>query len=300
MWFKNIHLYRLTKPFEYSPESLAEKLDEKRFQPCGRQSEESVGWVSPIHRSRDYLVHAAGGCILFCMRREQKVIPASAVKEALEERVAIIEEDTGRKVYSKEKQSLKEDILSQMMPQAFVRSTHIWAYIDTKNDYLVINAASDKIADLVFELLVETIGSFGSVKLIGDENPAGVLNHWVTDGLPEGWEFTGDYELKDLLDERVAKFKDNEAENVVLGDLLEDGYSVNKLGFRYKGHFKGILQPDLTVKSMKFTDELLAENDDVDGEDELVKFDADFALMTSTLATFIAEIIDLFNVNTDG
>lgn len=298
MWFKNIHIYRLTKSFEFTPESLADKLDEKRFQPCGRQAEESIGWVSPIHRSRDYLVHAAGGCVLICMRREQKVIPASAVKEALEERVVAIEEDTGRKVYSKEKQSLKEDILSQMMPQAFVRSTHIWAYIDTKNNYLVINAASDKVADLVFELLVETIGSFGSVKLIGDENPAAILNDWVVNGLPEGWEFTGDYELKDLVDERVAKFKDNEAENIVLGDLLEDGYSINKMGFRYKGQFKGVLQPDLVIKSMKFTDELLAENDDVDGEDELVKFDADFALMSNTLAKFIADIIELFQVNT--
>jgi len=298
MWFRNLHLYRLTKPFELSPEELDEKLAEKRFEPCGRQAEESVGWISPIHRSRDYLVHAASGCTLICMRREQKVIPASAVKEALEERVNAIQDETGRKVYSKEKQSLKEDILSLMLPKAFIRSTHIFAYIDTKRGYLVINAGSDKVADLFFELLVETIGSFGAVKLISDENPALILNHWVEQGLPEGWELTGDYELKDPKDERVAKFKDNEAENIVIGDLLEDGYWVNKLGFRYKGQLRGMLQPELVVKSIKFTDELLAENEDVDGEDELVKFDADFALMTRTLGDFIKDIIELMKVNT--
>ncbi len=75
MWFRNLHLYRLTTTFELSPEELSEKLAEKRFAPCGRQAEESLGWVSPIHRSRDYLVHSAGGCTLICMRREQKVIP---------------------------------------------------------------------------------------------------------------------------------------------------------------------------------------------------------------------------------
>ena len=298
MWFRNLHLYRLTKNFELSPEQLADKLAEKRFEPCGRQAEESIGWVSPIHRSKDYLVHAAGGCILICMRREQKVIPASAIKETLEERVNAIQDETGRKVYSKEKQSLKEDILSQMLPKAFVRSTHIWAYIDTKRGYLVLNAGSDNIADTLFELLVESIGSFGAVKLISDENPALILNHWVENGLPEGWEFTGDYELKDPKDERVAKFKDNEAENIVLGDLLEDGYWVNKLGFRFRGQFRGVLQPDLVVKSIKFMDELLAENDDVDGEDELAKFDADYALMTRSLGDFIKELIELFKVNT--
>ncbi|WP_196140321.1 recombination-associated protein RdgC [Aliikangiella sp. G2MR2-5] len=298
MWFKNLHLYRLTSQFELSPEELADKLDEKRFQSCGKMAEESVGWVSPIHRSKDYLVHAAAGCILICMRREQKVIPPSAVKEALEEKVAIIEEDTGRKVFSKEKQSLKEEIVAQMLPRALTRSTHIYAYIDTKNGYLVLNAGSDKVADLIYELMVESIGSFGAVKLIPEDSPGMILNQWLTDGLPEGWELTGDYELKDPKDERVAKFKDNESENIVINDLMEDGYQVNKLGVRYKGLMRAVLQQDLVIKQLKFTDELLAENEDVDGEDELVKFDADFALMTRTLKDFIGEVISLFSVQT--
>lgn len=294
MWFKNLHLYRLSTPFSLSPEQLAEKLEEKRFQPCAKMAEESVGWVSPIHRSKEYLVHAAGCCILICMRREQKVIPPSAVKEELEEQVHAIQEEMGRKVFSKEKQSLKEEIVAKMLPRAFTRSTHIFAYIDTKNNHLILNAGSDKVADLIYELLVETIGSFGAIKLVGHDNPSVTLNHWLENGLPEGWEFSGDYELKDLQDERVAKFKDNEAENTVLGDLLADGYQVQKLGIRYKGMLRAVLQQDLVVKSIKYMDELLAENEDVDGEDELVRFDADFALMTRTLAEFINEIIERF------
>jgi recombination associated protein RdgC len=300
MWFKNCHIYRLTTPFSFSAETFADKLAEKRFAPCSRQAEESVGWVSPIHRNKDYLVHAANGCILFCLRREQKVIPASAIKEALEERVEAIQEEMGRKVYSKEKQSLKEDILSQMLPHAFARSTHVMAYFDTKNQFLVINAGSDVVADLVFSQLVETIGSFGAVKLVAKENPALILNSWLENGLPQDFELSGDYELKDPQDERVAKFKDNESENPVLADLLEDGYWVNKLGVRYKGAFRAMLLPELTVKSIKFTDELLAENDDVEAEDKLVKFDADYVLMTTTLAQFINALIKLFDVNTSN
>ena len=41
----------------------------------------------------------------------------------------------------------------------------------------------------------------------------------------------------------------------------------------------------------------VAENDDVEGEDELAKFDADFALMTRSLGDFIKELIVLFKVN---
>jgi len=297
MWFRNLHLYQLTTPFQLSPEALAEKLEEKRFAPCGRQSEESMGWVSPIHRSRDYLVHAASGAILLCMRREQKVIPASAIKETLEERIQAIELDTGRKVYSKEKQSLKDDVLSQMLPNAFVRSSHTFAYIDSHNGFFVIDASSDKTADSVYELLTESIGSFGAVKLVAKDNPALLFNSWLRTEFAEGWEATGVYELKDPGDERVAKFKDNEEQNPVLEDLLEDGYWVSKLGFRFNGQFKGVIQPDLVIKGVKFSDELLAENEDVNGEDDLVRFDADFALMTRTLADFFTELSEIFEVN---
>lgn len=299
MWFRNLHLYRLSFPFEFSPEELADKLASKRFRSCGSHAQESIGWVSPLHRSKDYLVHSANGATLICMRREQKVIPASAIKEALEERVEAIKEEMGRKVYSLEKQSLKEDILSTMLPHAFVRSTHIFAYIDSKRGYLVVNAGSNAIADVFFELLNESIGSFGAIKLVSSENPALILNNWLQKGLPEEWELTGDYELKDPKDERVAKFKDNESENIVLDDLLNDGYWVNKLGVRYKNQLRATIQPDLQIKGLKFMDELLAENDDVSDENEQIKFDADFALMTRTLGDFIQDIIHLFEVNTE-
>ena len=75
----------------------------------------------------------------------------------------------------------------------------------------------------------------------------------------------------------------------------------------YAFHFKdlsisvGVLNNDNTTKlnlnSIKFMDELLAENDDVEGENELAKFDADFALMTRSLGDFIKEIMTLFKVN---
>ena len=33
MWFKNLYIYRFTKPFELSPEEISEQLTEFEFQP---------------------------------------------------------------------------------------------------------------------------------------------------------------------------------------------------------------------------------------------------------------------------
>lgn len=297
MWFKNLHIYRIPEHFTMTAEILAEKLEEHRFEACGRQVDKTMGWVSPIHRNKEYLVHAAGGCVLFCMRKEQKIIPASAVKEALEEKISGIEDELGRKVYSKEKQSIKEDIISTMLPKAFARSSHTSGYFDMKNQFLVINASSAAQVDEFYQLLTESIGSFGALQLMPETNPATIMSGWMTSELPSGWQLSGDYQLKDHQDDRTAKFKDYDSENPFVVSLLEDGYSFNRLGIIFGDKLTASIQDDLQIKSIKFHEELLKDNDELKGEDEAVKFDADFALMTGVLAEFIKELVNIFDCN---
>ncbi|MCO7223134.1 recombination-associated protein RdgC [Pleionea sp. CnH1-48] len=296
LWFRNLHIYRFVDGFSLSQEALEEKLANHRFQSCARQAKESIGWISPLHRHFDELTYEAHGCLLLCMRKEEKVIPASAVNEALEERVAEVEEQQGRQVFKKEKQQLKEDILALMLPKAFTRATHCFAYIDTKNGFLIVNAGSNSLADTFISLLIESVGQLGAAKIAGDENPATIMNLWLKDELPEGWSLTGEYELKDPADERVARFRDNEAENLVIGDLLDDGYWVNKLGIQYQDELKAVIQHDLQIKSVKFDDELVKENEDIDSEDKMARWDADFVLMTRTLAGFVEALLAEFQV----
>ena len=303
MWFKNLHIYQLTKPLEFSAEELSEKLNDFRFNPCGKMADKSIGWVSPIHRHRDYLIHAASGCILFCMRKEQKMIPASAVKEALEEKVFELEEEFARKVYRKEKQSIKEDIVAAMLPKVYPRSSHIHAYFDTKSHRLYINASSAAQVDEFYELLTNTIGSFGAMQLVAKENPASIMSQWIKNQPPENWRLSGEYLLKDPKDDRVARFKDSnspagDAENHFVNDLIEDGYVLQRLGIGYKTYLRALIQDELQIKNIKFDEEIIKENEELNGEDELIRFDADFALMTDTLNDFTNDLIKIFNVET--
>jgi recombination associated protein RdgC len=182
------------------------------------------------------------------------------------------------------------------MPQAFTRASHTHAYIDTRNGFMAVNAGSIAQADTFISLLVDSLGVLGAVKLDAEQNPAVTMNRWLIEGLPEGWLLTGEYELKDPQDERVARFKDNEAENQVIGDLLEDGYWVSKLGVDFRAHLRCVIHDDLQIKSIKFNDELLKENDEIDLEDKKAKFDADFVLMTQTIAEFYHSLAQEFQI----
>jgi recombination associated protein RdgC len=97
MWFKNLQLYRFTKPFELDAESLGRQLSEYSFTPCGSQDSSRSGWVPPLGRHSSEFVHASNGYLMICAKRQEKLLPAAVVNEALEEKVLQIEERETRK-----------------------------------------------------------------------------------------------------------------------------------------------------------------------------------------------------------
>jgi recombination associated protein RdgC len=296
MWFKNLTIYQLNNRFNYTAESLSEKLAERRFSPLARQADKTLGWISPVNRHQESLAYEANGCLLFCMRKEQKIIPASAVKEALEEKVMSLQAELGRKIYRKEKQNIKDDIVSAMLPKAFSRASHISAYIDKKNQWLVVNASSATQVDEFYEFLVATIGTLGATLLNPENSPADTMRNWLMNSLPENWRLSGEYLMKDPVEERTARFKDNDAGNPFVQDLLEDGYLINRLGVLFNDQVKGVIFDDLRIGGVKFDHRLLKENDEISEEDDLSRFDADFVLMTSALSEFIVQLKQVFNV----
>ena len=116
MWFKNLQVYRFTRPFELTAEQLETQLEACAFTPCGSQDASRFGWTRPLGKFGSTLTHAAAGQILLCARREDKILPTTVIKEALAEKVEAIKYDEGRPLKKKEKEALKEELLHTLLP----------------------------------------------------------------------------------------------------------------------------------------------------------------------------------------
>ena len=153
MWFKNLRAYRLTSPFDLTPEQLGEKLSERLFHPCAKSQALSAGWVPPLGGESSELVHAAGGRMLLKLKREERLLPSTVVREQLEEKVAAIESEQGRKVYRKERLTIKDEIVADCLPRAFTRSSAVHAYIDIRAKWIFVDSASAGRAEEFLNLL---------------------------------------------------------------------------------------------------------------------------------------------------
>ena len=76
-------IYRLGAPFGYGAAELETALETRRFRPCGPVEVATLGWSAPLGEDTAALVHAVGGCLLLCLRKQERLLPSAAVAEAV-------------------------------------------------------------------------------------------------------------------------------------------------------------------------------------------------------------------------
>ncbi len=296
MWFKNVRAYRLTKPFDLSPEALAQKLAPRSFVPCGKSQPASSGWVAPLGEESEMLVHAAAGRILLKLKREEKLLPSTVVREQLEEKVAAIEAEQGRKVYRKERLNLKDEIVQDCLPRAFTRSTHIHAYIDVKANWIFVDAASATRAEELLNLLRECVGSFPALLPQVNNAPSAVMTAWLLHrSLPDDFELGQECELRDPGEEGgVVRCRGVDLLSEEVETHLHAGKQVARLALNWDERVSLLLAEDLCLRRLKFADELMKENEEIPEADQSARVDADFALMADAITGLQERVLALF------
>ena len=122
MWFRNLLVYRLTQDIPFDAEALETALASKPARPCASQELTTYGFTAPFGKGADApLVHVSGDFLLIGARKEERILPGSVVRDALKEKVDEIENTQMRKVYKKERDQIKDEIVQAFLPRAFIR-----------------------------------------------------------------------------------------------------------------------------------------------------------------------------------
>ncbi|MCP3663693.1 MAG: recombination-associated protein RdgC [Gammaproteobacteria bacterium] len=295
MWFKNLQIYRFTKPFEKSAEELDQVLQTRVTRPCGNLELSTLGWDAPIGRGGEQRVHAVEKCIMVCARREEKVLPAAVVRELVDDKAAAIEEAEGRKIRRKEREEIKDELLTDLLPKALTKSARTFAYIDTKAGWMVVDASSPKRAEELITLLRETLGTLPVRPLQVAQSPVSLMTEWVEKGrIPGDIQIQDECELRDPVEEgAIVRCRRQDLESEEIKGHLKAGKQVVKLSAEWGERLAFVLADDLSVKRLKFLDIIQEQAAEAEADDEASRFDVDFSLMTLELRRFIGRLVEL-------
>ena len=93
MFFKNLQVYRFTRPLEHDENALERNLEEFKFKALRKPRclKVRLGISDGENRQSAFYPHSQYKQILICLKKEEKMLPAGVIKDQLNERVEAIE-----------------------------------------------------------------------------------------------------------------------------------------------------------------------------------------------------------------
>jgi recombination associated protein RdgC len=292
MWFKNLQVYRLGQTFDLSAEMLEQRLSGAGFKGCNRMDMLATGWTPPLGRGSSQLVHAANAYLMICARKEEKIIPAGVVKQLLDDKVAEIEMAEDREIYRREKMRMKEEIIVTLLPHALSRITDQYAYIDTRNGMMVVDAASPAKAETLISQLRTTLGRFPAAPVSIRQSISAVMTRWLNaESVPNDIELGNECELKHPDPTGgVVSCKHQDLGAAEIRNHIMNGKYATRLALQWKERLSFVLHEDMSIKRLRFEDIVMEAEDDTVADDAATRFDLDFTLMTLELTEFLPDL----------
>ncbi len=291
MWFKNLKTFRLGPDWAMSPEQLEESLSKFGYQPIGTQEMHSLGWTEP--RAGYGLVYAQNGQYLLCLRSAKKLLPASVINQVAKARALDIEEQQGFKPGRKQMKEIKEQATDELLPKAFsiYSDTRVW--LDTRNHWLVIDAAAASKSDEVLGMLAKAIDPFPIAPLHVAESPSAAMTYWLADDdAPNGFTVDQDSELRSTSESGAAvRYVRQSIDADDVQKHVRAGKQVTRLALTWSDRVSFVLTENLDIKRVTPLDVLKEGGSAAQNDDE--QFDSDFALMTGELAKLLADLVSV-------
>ncbi|HET6397229.1 MAG TPA: recombination-associated protein RdgC [Pseudoxanthomonas sp.] len=279
MFFRNLTFFRFPASHDFS--QLDALLPEAALRPVGPLELSSRGFVSPFGRGEAALSHRVGDAVWLTVGGEDKILPGSVVNDLLAQKVAEIEEKEGRKLGGRARKRLKDDLLHELLPRAFVKGSRTDAMLDLEHGFLAVDTSSRKTGEAVASEIRRAMGSFPAIPPNAEVAPRSVLTAWIAgEPLPEGLSLGDECELKDAMDGgAVVKAQHQELLSDEIAKHLEAGKQVTKLALNLDDHVSFVLGEDLVVRKLKFLDGAVDQLESTERDDVRAELDARFALL---------------------
>ena len=280
MFFRNLTLFRFPTTLDFS--QLDELLPEMQLKPVGALELSSRGFVSPFGRNEPELSHRIGEALWLTVGGEDKILPSAVVNDLLGKKLAEIEEKEGRKPGGRTRKRIKEDLVHELLPRAFVKPSRTDALVDLEHGFIAVDSASRKNSEEFVSQIRGALGSFPALPLNAEVAPRNILTGWIAgEPLPDGLALGEECELKDAMEGgAVVKCQNQDLQGDEIAKHLESGKQVTRLALTLDDHLSFVLGEDLVIRKLKFLEGAVDQLENTEREDLRAELDARFALLS--------------------
>ena len=298
MLLKNLVVFRLPVNADMDADKVEQALSRQPLLPCSGLQMESRGWVCP-HEDGIFL-YAQNRQWLVSLGVEQKLLPASIIRQVAAERAEDLARKQGHPVGRKQMRDLRDQVTDELLPRALSRRRTTLAWMDTVNGWLVVNAAGDARSDEFLESFRRAELGASPRTLETQRSPASAMADWLARGeAPRGFTVDRDLEMRASdASKATVRYSNHPLDGKEIRDHLSSGKTVVKMGLTWNSRISFVLTEQLQLKRVTFLDVLESEGGGED-QDEQERFEVDFALMTGELARLLSDLVKVLGGELD-
>lgn len=296
-FFKNALVYRFTQVIPFDGAALQSALEAKPHREPATQELSTYGFVAPLNiGSESPLVQTFASvhytAQMIAAKKTERILPGSVVRDELKKRVDAIEAEQMRKVYKKERDQIKDDIVQAFLPRAFLRSKVVQALI--LDDMIIVDASSPGAAEDLLSTLREAIGSLPVRPLTVKVAPSASMTDWLkTQQAAPDFHVLDECELRDTHEDGgTVRCKRQDLTSDEVQEHLQAGKLATKLSLAWQDKLSFVLDDQLRIKRLRFEDLLLDQAEQDGGDDAHGQYQASLGIFAGTMTKFIPALIE--------
>lgn len=316
--FQSAIIYRIAP--DWQPPAVAaleEALERARFARCGPSDPRAFGWVEPRGEPDGPLLESIGGQWLLALRTETRAVPGSAVRDALDERLDRIEQETGMRPRGKQRLALKDTIVLELLPRAFSKLATVRVWIDPQARTMVVAAGSvaqaDEVVGALMQVFKEIDAALPLSLLKTAMAPSTAMSIWLAEReAPAGFSIDRDCELRQAgpgessqaragtapaVDEAgrkaIVRYVQHPLDIAEIVEHIAQGKIATRLAMTWQDRVSFVLDANLVLKRIEFLDVVLeaVAGASAVADDRAESFDADAAIATTELSRLIPDLV---------
>jgi recombination associated protein RdgC len=249
----------------------------------------SRGWVPVTAGGR--LLHTVNQQHMIALGVNQKLLPASIIRQVAQERAEIQAAEQGFPVGRRQMRDLRARVADELRARALTRRRVTRAWIDPVGGWFAVDAAGIASAETVVEALSDCLGSFAPLGIETERSPHAAMASWLLRGdAPARFSIDDELELQSAdKSKTIIRYTRHPLDGKEIQAHLASGKYPTRLGLTWNDRVSFVLNDKLQVKRLDFLEmsKDSAEGDEVDPAEQ---FDIDFAVMAGELAALLEEL----------
>ncbi|QRN40815.1 MAG: recombination-associated protein RdgC [Neisseriaceae bacterium] len=295
-WFKQLSVVLINPESFPSINVVEEKLTQHNIPLMMGLSKDVQGFV-PAYSFTEQMIFPIENSWKMRLKKEEKLLPSYIVNDELAVRIESVEKVEYRKISSREKREMKQSIIDDLLPKAFIKQSFIEALYNGTNGFLLIDQANESKRERFISELREALGGLQVTLLNTKMSVTTLMTTWLRRGYAER-NFTLDNfcELKSVSDTSSAiKFYKCDLLAHEIQDIVENDRFVSQLALVWNDKIRFLLCHDFTLKNIRFIDMQVSDESDYDSDDshsEIMLVSANQMMMSSYFSQIYEELIE--------